>query len=84
LIEALRGQAESYRRIAGTAVDARNRLEILEARLDETVARAVELSLQTVGAADLGGLHADVHAVVDEMEALRRGLEETAGQTATG
>jgi hypothetical protein len=84
LVEALEGQAESYRRIQGTAVDARNRLEILEARLDEAVARAVELSLQTADSAELGGLQADVHAVVDEMEALRRGLEETAGRTATG
>jgi hypothetical protein len=83
LVDALQGQAESYRRIAGTAVDARNRLEILEARLDEAVARAVELSLQTTDTAALGGLQADVHAVVGEMEALRRGLEETA-QPATG
>lgn len=84
LVEALQGQAESYRRIAGTAADARDRLEILEARLDEAVARAVELSLQAADLGALGGLHEDVQAVVGEMEALRRGLEATTGQTATG
>ncbi len=78
LVEALQSQADSYRRIAATAADARQRLEILEARLDEAVARAVELSLQTADSGELGGLHADVQAVVGEMEALRRGLEEAA------
>jgi type II secretory pathway component HofQ len=84
LVASLEGQAESHRRIAGTATDARNRLELLEVRLDEAVARAVELSLQTGDARDLGGLHDDVQEVVGEMEALRRGLEEMTGQTAPG
>lgn len=84
LIEALRGQAESWRRIAATAADARNRLETLEARLDEAVARAVELSLRSADAGALGGLGADVDRLVGEMEALRRGLEEVTGQPMTG
>jgi hypothetical protein len=84
LIEALQGQVESYRRIAGTAARARDKLTILEARLDEAVARAVELSVQTADAGALGGLQEDVQTVVSEMEALRRGLEETTGQTMTG
>jgi hypothetical protein len=89
LIEALRSQADSYQRIARTATDARNRLQVLEVRLDEAVARAVELSLQ---AADVGALHGlgnDVNSLVGEMEALRRGLEiaeglPQAGQVASG
>lgn len=84
LVDALRGQAESWRRIAATAADARNRLEILEARLDEAVARAVELSLRSADVGALGGLDADVDALVGEMEALRRGLEEVTGQPMTG
>jgi hypothetical protein len=84
LIEALQGQAESYRRIAGTAAEARNKLTILEARLDEAVARAVELSVQTADIGALGGLDQDVQTVVGEMEALRRGLEEATGQPMSG
>lgn len=84
LVDALRGQAETYRRIAATAQDARERLQVLEVRLDEAVARAVELSLKVDDPVALGGLDADVDRLVGEMEALREGLEEAAGQTAVG
>ncbi len=52
-------------------------------RLDEAVARAVELSLRVDDPVELGGLGDDVDRLVGEMEALRRGIEETAGQAAT-
>lgn len=84
LVDALRGQADSYRRIAVTAQDARDRLQVLEVRLDEAVARAVELSLRADDPVALGGLGADVDRLVGEMEALREGLEIAAGQTAVG
>ena len=84
LIDALRGQADSYQRIAATAVGARERLQVLEVRLDEAVARAVELSLKVDDPVALGGLDADVDRLVGEMEALREGLELAAGQTAVG
>lgn len=84
LIESLQSQIDTYRRIEQTATDARTRLQLMEARLDETVARAVELSLRTGDSAalepHLGGLDRDVEDIVTEMEALRRGLDETAGQ----
>ena len=53
------------------------------ARLDEAVARAYELSVQASDVADLGGLGNDVDNLVVEMEALRQGLEEAGGQAAT-
>lgn len=84
LAEALRGQADSARRIGRTAQDARERLQVLDVRLDEIVARAVELGLRVDDPVELGELGADVDALVGEMEALRRGLDETAGQTAVG
>lgn len=84
LVEALEAQAATYQRIASTAGEAGNRLQILEARLDEAVARAVELSLRAGDVGELGGLDADVDSLVTEMEALRRGLDEAAGQTAVG
>lgn len=84
LAAALRSQIDTYRRIGESVRDAQNRLRVLEARLDETVARAVELGLRVDDPVELGGLGADVDALVGELEALRRGLDETAGQTAAG
>jgi hypothetical protein len=84
LAAALHGQIATYRRISGAVGEARDRLQVLEARLDETVARAVELGLRVDDPVELGGLGADVDALVVELEALRRGLDETAGQTAGG
>lgn len=84
LAAALRGQVESSRRIGVTAQEARERLQVLEVRLDEIVARAVELGLRVDDPVEIGGLGDDVDALVTEMEALRRGLDEAAGQTATG
>jgi hypothetical protein len=77
---ALRAQLESASRLGTVAAEARDRLRLLDARLDEAVARAVELSL---GAGDLsaaGGLEGDVDQLVEEMEALRAALDD-AGPT---
>ncbi|HSK96372.1 MAG TPA: hypothetical protein VK891_07140 [Euzebyales bacterium] len=80
LSSAIRSQIDSYRRIEQTAVTTRERLQLLEARLDETVARAVEVGLRAGDPVEIGALDDDVESLVNEMEALRRGLEETAGQ----
>lgn len=81
-VEALRAQVESAQRLQRTAAEARDRLRLLNARLDEAVARATELSIGTGDTVQLGGLGTDVDALVDEMEALRQALEETGGPTA--
>ena len=81
-LEALRAQVESAQRLQRTAVEARDRLRLLNARLDEAVARAIELSVGTGDTVQLGGLGTDVDNLVDEMEALRQALEETGGPTA--
>lgn len=75
--EALRSQIASTERIATVARDTRDRLQVLDARLDEAVARAVELSLRADDAAQLSGLGSDVDALVEDMEALRQALDET-------
>ena len=62
----------------------RQRLEVLDARMDEAVARAVELSLSAGDAAELSGLGADVDQLVDDMEALRQGLEEVGQRDSAG
>ena len=74
--EALQAQIASAQRLETTINDARDRLRLLDARMDEAVARAVELSVEG-GDADLQGLGSDVDGLVGDMEALRQGLEET-------
>jgi hypothetical protein len=81
---AIRSQMDSYRRIEQTAVSTRQRLQLLEARLDETVARAIEVGLRAGDPIEIGALDDDVESLVNEMEALRRGLDETAGQAVSG
>lgn len=79
----LQAQLESTERIAQVAADARERLRVLDARLDEAVARAIELGLRagTPTGGDVGGVQARVDEVVADMEALRQALEETARVT---
>lgn len=74
---AVRAQIETYHRIEATAIDARDRLRLLDARLDETVARAIEVGLRAGDPVEVGVLDDDVESLVTEMEALRRGLDET-------
>jgi hypothetical protein len=83
--DALRAQIASAQRVESTITDTRDRLRLLDARMDEAVARAVELSV--AGADDdLGGLGSDVDILVGDMEALRQGLEESdhAGDASPG
>jgi hypothetical protein len=74
--DALEAQLATAERLHSVSRDARNRLRLMDARMDELVARAVELS---VGGStdDLRGLGADVESLVTEMEALRQAVEET-------
>ena len=86
--QALESQLGSAERLATVARDAENRLRVLNAQLDESVARAVELSVHgDTDASALSPLTTDVEHVVGEMEALRQAIEEThgtPGATATG
>src|SRR4051794_37159225 len=84
---AIEAQLASGKRLRAVADDARNRLRLLNAQLDEAVARSLEISLQASDVAQLGPLSQDVEGVVGELESLRQALEETSGTggaTATG
>ena len=59
-------------------------LRMLDARMDEAVARALELSTQSVTRASVGTLGTDVDNLVTEMEALRQALDETHGAAPGG
>lgn len=77
--QALQAQADAIDRLARTRRDVAERLQLLDARLDEAVARAVELGLNAdrgdVGLA--GSIGSDIETVVTDMEALRQALDET-------
>jgi hypothetical protein len=78
-IASLEAQLASAHRMQAVAGSARDRLRLLDARFDELVTRAIEVSLGTADSAGLGG---DVDELVTELEALRLALEDT--ERATG
>lgn len=78
-ITAVEAQLESANRIRDVAENASDRLKVLNAQLDEAVARAVELSVRARDVTDLTPLTDDVDNLVNELEALRQGMEETGG-----
>ena len=71
----LEAQMASSQRMTDVSQDAQSRLRLLDARMDELVARVAELSVSAGD--DLGGLDADVDDLVVEMESLRQALDET-------
>jgi hypothetical protein len=73
-LEAQRATAERLDRVIGQA---HSELRMLDARLDEAVARTLELSAHSAADATVEGLGSDVDALVTEMESLRQALEET-------
>jgi hypothetical protein len=75
--EALRAQLDTVERMDRVIAETRSKLRLLDARLEEAVARTLELSVRTADPSVLGELGADVDDVVTEMEALRQALEET-------
>lgn len=79
--ESLDAQLASTERIVRLAVETRQRLEVLDAQLDESVARVVELSLRQGDAAEAGALGNRVDGLVGEMESLRLALDESRGAT---
>jgi hypothetical protein len=82
-VRSLQAQLASAERLDRTIADARDRLRLTNARLDEAVARAAELSVHAGDVHDLEGLGDDVDSLVDDLEALRLGLEEL-GRPASG
>lgn len=83
-IEAIRSQLASAQRLDRTIGDVHDRLRLLDARIDETVTRAIELSVAQAETADLGGIGQEIDSIVGDMEALRQAVEETRGQPAAG
>ena len=74
--ESLRAQLRSAQRMVDAVGDARTQLRLMDARLDEAVTQAVELSLRSAPEADVSGLGSDVESLVTDMETLRTALDE--------
>ena len=73
-IRSLEAQISSGQRMQQVTTSTRDRLRLLDARFDELVARAVEVSL---GSGDSGGLGDDVDDLVNELEGLRLAIDDT-------
>jgi hypothetical protein len=84
VVEALEAQRDTAKRLDGVIDQARSELRLLDARLDEAVARTLELSAHASAEGSVAGLGSDVDDLVTEMEALRQALEETSAATAGG
>ena len=74
--QAVEAQRGSYHRLHTVWQDAQTRLRVLNAQLDEAVARAVELSLHPSDVGALNPLGTDVEHLVTELESLRQAMEE--------
>ncbi|HEY8527483.1 MAG TPA: hypothetical protein VIL48_21140 [Acidimicrobiales bacterium] len=86
VVRSLEQQKATAERLDRTITRTQTQLRMLDARMDEAVARALELSTRSAvadSAASAGTLGADVNELVTEMEALRQALDETHG-TAPG
>jgi uncharacterized protein YqgV (UPF0045/DUF77 family) len=81
-MEALESQIATAQRLDRVSAESRDQLRLLDARLDELVARAIELSLGSGG--DATGLTADAEDLVKDMERLRVAVEETSRIGPTG
>jgi len=76
-ITAVQRQLAAGQRIETAAFEARDRLRVLNAQLDESVAAVVEMTLRPNAAGTAGAVRGQVNGIVDELEALRLALDET-------
>lgn len=74
---AIRAQLSSAARIDSTTWDTYERLKLLDARIDEMVARSLELSVTQASGEGVSGLGDEVEAIVSDMETLRQAIDET-------
>ena len=83
-LAAMESQLASAARIDETIADTYDRLLLLDARTDEAVARAVEISVSQSDPAAVQSLEGDVSEIVGDLESLRLAIEETGESGRTG
>ncbi len=74
--EALAERHASVQRMLNSLDDADERLGVIDARLDAAVLRVAEISMRPDATAEVAALESELDAVVDELGALRAGLDE--------
>ena len=74
-IAAIQAQLDAAARMDSSIAETRDRLRLLNARLDEAVTRSIELSVSSGDSSRLESIDDDVATITQEMEALRQGLE---------
>ena len=74
---ALQSQIATTNRMDTTISSTRDRLRLLNARLDESVTRSIELSVSSTSESAIDQVGSDVSAITTEMEALRQAIEVT-------
>ena len=82
-ITAVQRHLAAGQRIEASAFEARDRLRVLNAQLDEAVAAVVEMSLRPSADRSAVAIRGQVDGIVDELEALRLALDETDAITST-
>lgn len=81
-LEALQSQADSAERLDRLLSETTERLDLLNARLDQSVTQAIELSVSN-RAGDAEAIGADVGRIVDELETLRLAMADVQGGSPT-
>ncbi len=79
-VTALEAQLAAATRMDKVIVETRDRLRLIDAKRDEAVTRAIELSARSSDVGEtsaLASLDEKVDSLVDEMDALRQALDET-------
>lgn len=84
MVQALEAQMAAAARLDATIAETHERLMLLDARTDEAVTRAVELSVSQADPDSVGALADDVSGIVGDLEALRQAIEETDRPAGTG
>jgi hypothetical protein len=83
-IEALQAQLDTASRMDDVIRDTRDRLRLQNARMDESVARAIELSVKAEDVTELEGLGDNVGDLVTQLDAMRQALDDPTLRAAGG
>lgn len=77
-IQSLESQLQTAARMDALIASTKEQLDLLNARLDEAVTRAIELSVSNQ-AGEVGALGSDVDRIVDDLQSLRLAIEDVEG-----
>jgi len=79
LIAAASSEIAAHQRLADREESVKTSLKVLNARLDEAVARVAEMATRTSAVDDLAGITNAIDGVVGDLESLRIGLDTVDG-----